>query len=105
MYRCRLCDKHFDSIPTGSLVVVRGRRGGFRLYRFPDGSIHDLKLLKPINTSFVAAKPLAPPAPVISEQPEHIETTLDAVISQHPERESDPDTFHAFFAAFRNYKN
>ena len=56
-YRCRICDQVFDSIPEGSIPVGGGRRV-YQLYRFPDNTVHDLRLLnlhksliKPVDAS------------------------------------------------------
>jgi hypothetical protein len=40
MYRCRICDREFETIPdTAFLLNHRGRN---RVYRFMDGTVHDL---------------------------------------------------------------
>ncbi len=40
MYRCRICDREFDTIPD--TAVLLNHRGRNRVYRFMDGTIHDL---------------------------------------------------------------
>jgi hypothetical protein len=42
-YRCRLCDRVFDSIPEGS-IQIGGDRRVYVLYRFPDKTVHDIRL-------------------------------------------------------------
>ena len=40
MYRCRICDREFDTIPD--TAVLLNHRGRNRVYRFIDGTVHDL---------------------------------------------------------------
>ena|SRR5467141_4046840 len=39
-YRCRICDREFDTIPD--TAVLLNHRGRNRVYRFIDGIVHDL---------------------------------------------------------------
>jgi len=42
---CRICDRWFDSTEVENAVDLGGGYGRslYRLYRFPDGSVHDLR--------------------------------------------------------------
>jgi hypothetical protein len=44
---CRLCDRTFETIPTGSVQIGRAH-GRYQMVRFPDGAVHDVtKLVDP----------------------------------------------------------
>jgi hypothetical protein len=45
--RCNLCSQEFEAIPQDVVPIGRGRAFGNQTYRFPDGSIHDLREQKP----------------------------------------------------------
>ena len=40
-HKCRLCEQVFEDIPTDAIQIGK-TLGNRRLYRFPDGSVHDL---------------------------------------------------------------
>ena len=41
MLKCKWCEQVFESIPTDATQIGK-TLGNRRLYRFPDGSVHDL---------------------------------------------------------------
>jgi hypothetical protein len=43
--RCSLCNHTWDSLPP-DVVRIGQRSGPFQLYRFPDGSVHNLGLAR-----------------------------------------------------------
>ena len=45
-YYCRICSNIFDSIPEGSTEVSGSHKGGYTLWKFPAGGLHDLRLEK-----------------------------------------------------------
>jgi hypothetical protein len=42
MYICKICEASFESIPEGATKLVNGRQGAM-LFRFSDGTVHDLR--------------------------------------------------------------
>ncbi len=47
---CTMCDKVFESIPD-DVVLLKSNRGG-RLYRWPNGGVHNLKgILKAVPST------------------------------------------------------
>jgi hypothetical protein len=43
--RCSLCNRTWDSLPPNT-VRIGQRWGAFQMYRFPDGSVHNLGLAR-----------------------------------------------------------
>lgn len=43
--RCSLCNKIWDTLPPDA-VRIGQRWGAFQMYRFPDGSVHNLGLAR-----------------------------------------------------------
>jgi hypothetical protein len=43
--RCSLCEQIFNALPPDA-VRIGQRAGGFQMYRFPDGSVHNLGLAR-----------------------------------------------------------
>jgi hypothetical protein len=103
-YVCRMCDKEFAEIPPGAVLLASSRRGRFSyLYRFADGAVHDLRLVKsepPIVKQELPQEKL--PTPVVAEpQPpvEQIELVQEVEVlaeSSEPVEEvtttDDPET-------------
>jgi hypothetical protein len=80
-YVCRICDLRVQEIPKDAVLVVpsgRGRKSS--LYRFADGSIHDLRLKH--NAEPPVAQPDPTPPPV--EQPELLQEVV-GILEQLPE--------------------
>jgi hypothetical protein len=68
IFRCRICLRHFDVIPEDAveIPVGSGRGHAYRMFRFTDGSIHDLR-------AKVVPDPSPPPqSPMIQEVPEEL---------------------------------
>ena len=43
-YYCRICDAEIAEIPADAVLVTTG--GYYKLYRFPDGRLHDVRQVK-----------------------------------------------------------
>jgi hypothetical protein len=43
--RCSICDLRLDAIPQDAVAIGR-RHAGYQMYRFQDGSVHDLGFRK-----------------------------------------------------------
>ena len=43
--RCSICDKTFDAIPPDAIRIGQ-RAGAFQMYRFTDGTVHNLASTK-----------------------------------------------------------
>jgi len=41
IFHCRICEQDFDEIPNTAFMV--GGKGPYRMYRFQDGTIHDIR--------------------------------------------------------------
>jgi hypothetical protein len=55
-FRCRICGAEFDSIPPNAVQVGKAM-GTRRLFRFPDGSIHDVYSTNVGRKKATAAQP------------------------------------------------
>ncbi len=42
MLTCKLCRKTFDGIPSDAVPVSQRRQGGYQLFQFKNGELHDL---------------------------------------------------------------
>ena len=42
-YYCRICDETFNEIPADAVLITGGY---YKLYRFPDGRLHDVRQVK-----------------------------------------------------------
>jgi len=84
---CRLCDRSFEVIPAGSIEI--GRAHGFRhqhqMFKFPDGSVHDLKRLS------------TPPKP----DTDLLKATIQALL----ELPTPPEPETTLSIAFRRFQN
>jgi hypothetical protein len=43
MLICKLCQKTFDGIPSDAVPVSQRRQGGYQLFQFKNGELHDLR--------------------------------------------------------------
>jgi hypothetical protein len=75
IYRCRIGGHSFNSIPVGSIRIPQIGRSTYKLWEFPDGSMHDLRA--------VSVPDLSPPeptqAPVEEIQPVSVEEVVPEI--------------------------
>src|SRR5438034_311625 len=45
MYRCRICSQEFSEIPKDAIAINEPTHG-YRLWEFPDGTVHSLREVK-----------------------------------------------------------
>jgi hypothetical protein len=49
-YTCALCDAQWPTLPQGAIAVnPSSKKRTSRLYRFPDGTVHEIKTIKEKN--------------------------------------------------------
>jgi hypothetical protein len=85
-FACRLCERVFETIPAGSIEIGRPHGFGhcYRMVRFPDGTVHDLRKL------------VDPPEPAN----ELLAATIQALL-ELPTPEPEPQSQTAMSIAFR----
>ncbi len=47
MWACKICSQSFDTIPTDAIPIGERRQHGYRLWKFSNGSLHDLREVTP----------------------------------------------------------
>jgi len=106
MWRCRICDATYLTIPEGAVLIAPSRRHRFSaLYRFPDGTTHDLRRVKdpPVTVTPEELPEPRPPMPPPAEQVQVPETLPEPEIFEEAvievEKPKSPTTSMAF--AFR----
>jgi hypothetical protein len=101
LFRCRICLRHFDVIPEDAveIPVGSGRGHAYRMFRFTDGSIHDLR-------AKVVPDPPPPPEqlPQVVSKPQPKEIVAQVGSTRAPQVEEVPliigDGVTAMRAAF-----
>lgn len=81
---CRTCDEIFLKIPEDAVLIAPSRRGRFSsLWRFADGSIHDLRLRRDIEPPVIPQE--KSPEPPKEEPPAPESQEVVEVLEQVPE--------------------
>src|SRR5690349_4192629 len=88
MWKCTTCDRQFEAIPEDAVRLTR-TKARTNVFRFPDGSIHALRKIRPKSES---VPPFQPKTPV--EQSElllEIVQLLAELPKPQPEIKAEPE--------------